>query len=87
MRPDTYYVLAAAQARGNNYSGARATLREASRRKPHDFIAQALLGDLALRRGDLDTARSDYERALSLNPRSSALQASLRNVEALEVQG
>ena len=85
--PDTYYVLAAAQARGNDYSGARATLRELSRRKPHDFIAPALMGDLALRRGDLDTARSDYKRALHLNPRSSALQASLRNVEALKVQG
>jgi tetratricopeptide (TPR) repeat protein len=76
--PETYYVLAAAQARINQYHAARATLLEASRRKPHDFLPHALLGDLALRRGDTRLASAEYQRALVLNPRSTTLRSSLR---------
>ena len=77
--PDAYYALAAAEARLNRYGAARATLLEASRNKPHDFVPYALLGDLASRRRDFATARADYERAVELNPRSTALRKALRS--------
>jgi UDP-N-acetylmuramyl pentapeptide phosphotransferase/UDP-N-acetylglucosamine-1-phosphate transferase len=69
----TYYVKAAAYARLDRYAEARATLRAASRREPHDFVPWGLLGDLAVRRGDLRQARRDYRWAARLNPRDPAL--------------
>ncbi len=38
-----------------------------------------LLGDLAVRRGDLAQARRDYGQASELNPRDAGLQALARN--------
>lgn len=70
-----YYAKAAALARMDDYGGARAALLEATRREPHDFVTWGLLGDLALRRGDLVQARRDYGRASELNPRNAGLQA------------
>lgn len=70
-----YYAKAAALARMDDYAGARAALREATRREPHDFVTWGLLGDLALRRGDLAQARRDYGRASQLNPRDAGLEA------------
>lgn len=69
----SYYLRAAAYARFDRYADARGTLEEATRREPHDFVAWALLGDLALRRGDLGQARSAYARASELNPRDTSL--------------
>jgi tetratricopeptide (TPR) repeat protein len=69
----TYYVKAAAEARLNQYARSRASLAEAARREPHEYVPWALLGDLAVRRGDLETARRDYGRASDLNPRDPGL--------------
>jgi tetratricopeptide (TPR) repeat protein len=69
----TYYVKAAAYARLDEYDDARATLMEATRREPHDFVVWGLLGDLAVRRGNLLHARQAYTRAARLNPRDPAL--------------
>jgi hypothetical protein len=74
----TYYVKAAAYARLNRYSSARATLLEAVSREPHDSVTWALLGDLAVRRGDLRTARREYRQALRLNPRDPYLRQAAR---------
>jgi hypothetical protein len=71
----TYFVLASAQARAGRYGPARAALTEAIRREPHDFVPWALRGDLAVRRGELASARSDYAAASRLNPRDLALRA------------
>lgn len=70
-----YYVQAAAHARLGLYEPARASLIEATRREPHDFVPWGLLGDLAVRRGDFAQAREDYGRALRLNPRDAGLRA------------
>ncbi len=69
----TYYVKAAAYARLDDYARARATLLEATRREPHEFVTWGLLGDLAIRRGEMRQARQAYRRAARLNPRSTSL--------------
>jgi UDP-GlcNAc:undecaprenyl-phosphate GlcNAc-1-phosphate transferase len=69
----TYYLKAAAYARLDDYPSARAVLLEATRREPHDFLSWALLGDLAVRRGDIRLARRYYGRAHRLNPRDLPL--------------
>ena len=71
---DTYYVKAAAYARLDDYGRARATLLEAARREPHDFVTWGLLGDLAVRRGELGQAKKAYQQASSLNPRNPGLR-------------
>jgi UDP-GlcNAc:undecaprenyl-phosphate/decaprenyl-phosphate GlcNAc-1-phosphate transferase len=77
-----YYVKAAAYARLDRYADARATLLEASKREPHDFVPWGLLGDLAVRRGDLAQARRDYRHAARLNPRDEELERLARNPRA-----
>jgi hypothetical protein len=79
---DTYYVKAAAYARLNDYARARATLLEAARREPHDFVPWGLLGDLAVRRDDLRAARLAYGRAASLNPRDEGVAVLARDPSA-----
>lgn len=69
-----YYAKAAAEARLGRYEPARAALLEATRREPRDFVAWALLGDLAVRRGDFQQARRDYGRAARLNPLDEGLK-------------
>jgi hypothetical protein len=76
------YVKAAAHARQNDYTGARAALLEAARREPHNFVPWVLLGDIATRRGNLDQAARDRARALSLNPRDPGLNALRRQAAA-----
>ena len=71
---DTYYVKAAAYARLDEYGRARATLMDAARREPHDFVTWGLLGDLAVRRGALSQARAAYRTAARLNPRDRSLR-------------
>jgi predicted Zn-dependent protease len=70
-----YYVKAAGLARFGDAAASRATLVEATRREPRDFVTWALLGDLAVRTGDETTARRNYAHAATLNPRDAGLQA------------
>jgi Flp pilus assembly protein TadD len=63
----------------DDYHRARASLLEATRREPHDFVTWGLLGDLALRRGNLGQARRYYRRASSLNPRDEGLKQAARD--------
>jgi hypothetical protein len=72
---EAYYLESAAHARLGRYHAATASLREAVRREPHDFLPWALLGDLATRRGDLERAKGYYARASVLNPRDAAIRA------------
>lgn len=71
------YLRAAAYARLDDYQRARASLVEATRREPHDYVPWALLGDLATRRGDRALARRYYRRAVELNPRDTRLREEL----------
>jgi tetratricopeptide (TPR) repeat protein len=76
------YVKSAAYARLGRYRAARAALLEATRLEPHDHVPWALLGDLAVRRGDFAAARRYYRRASMLNPRSKPIRALARNPRA-----
>lgn len=75
------YLEAAALARGGDYAGARAALIEATRREPSNFVPWALLGDVAVRRGDFALAGENYARAARLNPRDPTLQLLARDPE------
>jgi O-antigen ligase len=79
---EAYYVGAAAYARLDRYRAARASLLEAAAREPSDFVTWALIGDLALRRGDRAAAQSAYARASRLNPRDEALRRLARDPAA-----
>jgi tetratricopeptide (TPR) repeat protein len=72
--PEGYYVRAAASARLGDAYDATAALHEASVREPSNYVPWALLGDLAVRRGDLPLARARYRRAARLNPRDPGLR-------------
>ena len=76
LNPDSLpalYAKSAAFARLDQYQDARATLLEATRLEPHDYVPWVLLGDLAVRHRDLGVARRDYGRASRLNPRDESL--------------
>jgi tetratricopeptide (TPR) repeat protein len=66
--PEPYYARAAALARTDDYASARETLMVAAAKEPFNYVPWALLGDLAVRRGDLRQAGRDYGRASALNP-------------------
>jgi tetratricopeptide (TPR) repeat protein len=78
------YVKSAAYARLGQYRPARGALVEATELEPHDHLPWALLGDLAVRRGDFATARRAYRRASELNPRSKPIRALARNPRAAQ---
>lgn len=73
------YTKAAALARFGDAAGARAALEEARRREPDDFVTYALLGDLAVRMGNLRLARANYREALERNPRDPSLPGLVRD--------
>ena len=70
---ETYFTRAAAFARFDEYDRARDVLMQAARREPLNFVPWALVGDLAVRSGDMPGARTAYRRALALSPRDPAL--------------
>ena len=74
----TLYSLASAYARMDEYPQARAALQVAEAREPSNYVPRALLGDLAMRRGDVRVAVAAYEQALALNPRDPEVQQSLQ---------
>ena len=69
----TLYSISSAYARLGDYQAARDALLHASRIEPDNYVPPALLGDLAMRRGDYRVARAEYARALELNPRDPYL--------------
>jgi hypothetical protein len=79
---DALYLEAAALARGGDYAGARAALIQATRSEPSNFVPWALLGDLAVRRGDFALAGENYGRAARLNPLNGTLEGLAREPEA-----
>lgn len=74
---DTQYAVAAAYARLDNYSGARAALLRAAQLEPENFVPSALLGDIATRAGDPGAALVAYRRALRLDPHEPVLRRAL----------
>jgi tetratricopeptide (TPR) repeat protein len=82
--PQGYYLKASAQARLGDYRGAKASLREAIQREPHNYVSWALLGDLLTRRGVINPALRTYGRASALNPRDRSLRVLESNRSLLE---
>ena len=68
-----YYVKAAALARFDQAAAAEASLEQALRREPHNFITWALLGDVSVRQLRYAAAAGYYARAHALNPRNATL--------------
>lgn len=64
----TYYDIASAYARLDDYPAARDALLAAQEREPNDYVPSALLGDLAMRAGRYHVALSAYLHARTLNP-------------------
>jgi O-antigen ligase len=62
------YAAASAYARLGRYEPARAALLAATRKEPSDYVPWVLLGDLAVRHGDIARARASYRRATALSP-------------------
>lgn len=79
---EAHYVRAAAFARYSEYGLARATLRRAVGREPTNFVPWGLLGDLAVRRGNLDAAAQAYRNASRLNPRDAELRPLISDPQA-----
>jgi tetratricopeptide (TPR) repeat protein len=73
----TQYAVAAAYARLDNYSGARAALLRAAQLEPENFVPRALLGDIATRAGDPVAALAAYRQALRLDPHEPVLRRAL----------
>ncbi|MEA2197156.1 MAG: hypothetical protein QOJ25_1207 [Solirubrobacteraceae bacterium] len=71
---ETVYSLATAYARQDDYRGARDVLLRAQALEPENYVPPALLGDLAVRRGDTSLAGLEYRRALALNPNDPDLR-------------
>ena len=63
----------------DRYLRARAALREAVRMEPHDPLPRALLGDLAVRRGNLRAARRYDRRSSELDPKSPLIRSLARD--------
>ncbi|MCA1689416.1 MAG: hypothetical protein LC720_02935, partial [Actinobacteria bacterium] len=72
-RVETYYTRASAFARLGDYRDARATLRDAVRIEPVNYVPWVLIGDLATRRGHTGAATAAYARARALDPGDAAL--------------
>jgi tetratricopeptide (TPR) repeat protein len=71
LNPDSlpaHYAAARAYSRLDRYELARATLLDAARREPSDYVPWVLLGDLAVREGRLAEARVAYRRATARSP-------------------
>ena len=76
---DASYTKAAALARFDDAGGARAALLQALEQDRGKFVTWALLGDLAVRTGELDDARTSYREALRRNPLDAALRQLVRD--------
>lgn len=70
---NAYYLEAAGLARFDRAGAARATLLEAARQDPAEYVTWILLGDLEVRAGNLRTARIYYRRAEALDPNDPAV--------------
>ena len=71
LNPDSlpaHYAAARAYAAMDRYELARATILDAARKEPSDYVPWVLLGDMAVRHRRLGQARVAYRRATVRNP-------------------
>jgi Tfp pilus assembly protein PilF len=72
---ESHYVRAGALARLGDQDGAMVSLRNAVKKEPDNYLPWALLGDLAVRRGELSVAARRYSVASRLNPLDPTLRS------------
>jgi hypothetical protein len=77
------YSLAAAYAAEDDYAQTRDIVLAAAAREPENYVPPALLGDIALRRGQRALAVSEYRRALALDPRDPMLRRALARAQSV----
>jgi hypothetical protein len=73
------YVESGAYERMGDYARSRGALLAALDQEPSDWVTWVLLGDSAVRSGDLETARADYRVAHGLNPLDPTVAEAARN--------
>jgi UDP-GlcNAc:undecaprenyl-phosphate GlcNAc-1-phosphate transferase len=78
-----YYLKAAALARFDQGAAAESALKAALRREPGNFVTWVLLGDIEVRRHELEAASRHYRRAHELNPRDGGIRQLARAPSAL----
>jgi cytochrome c-type biogenesis protein CcmH/NrfG len=81
------YIKSAAYARLGSYEGARAALVRAIQLEPYNAASWVLLGDIAVRRGDLGAARRAYDTAVRLDPKDDLIRSLAQNPRAVLSQG
>jgi O-antigen ligase len=77
----TLYDISSAYAKLDDYQQARDALLVAQQTEPSNYVPPALLGDLAMRRGDYAVAVASYRRASQLDPNDSGVETSLQTAE------
>jgi hypothetical protein len=76
---ESHYLLAGALARMGDYDGAVIWLRKAAKKESENYLPWALLGDLAVRHGELNLAARRYAIASRLNPLDPTLRTLTRD--------
>src|SRR5262245_12340457 len=79
--PETYVYLAIAYRRIKEYQKAEDVLHEGSNRFPDDSRFHIELANLFLENNDLDSAKSELERALAIDPDNSFASDQLATID------
>ncbi|HEY2380167.1 MAG TPA: tetratricopeptide repeat protein [Terriglobia bacterium] len=82
--PDIYLELANAYGRTKDYQRAEDTLREGSKRYPHDARFHNQLADLFLDNNDSEAAKSELHSALSVDPNNNYASDLLATIDMSE---
>lgn len=78
QNPDSLILLAQIRVLSADFEAAEALLQQAEQLQPLNGAIAVVRGDIALREGDVETARRQYQRALEIDPVRTGEQARQR---------